>query len=309
MRIPWFALPVLLAALAGPGFAQETLFTIVHTNDMHSHLQGFPPELRLHAARHAGDDATVGGWARIATVIRSVKAGRGNPVLVLDAGDFLMGSLFHMVSREKAVELRLMKAMGYDAVGLGNHEFDLEPDGLARILTAARGAACRWCCFSNAVFGSTSPDDDSLERAFADGLVRPYKLMTVNGVRIGIFALMGKEAAEVAPFASPVDFRPAVEAAKRDGEGPAGDGEGGHGDLPLPQRPVGRPGRVRGPAAREDGARHRRDRQRAHPHEAGRPARGERHDHRAGVGARQARSACWTSPGWTGRPRCGRTRP
>jgi len=56
---------------------------------------------------------------------------------VLDAGDFLMGSLFHMLAREEAMELRLMKDMGYDALTLGNHEFDLKPKGLARILHSA----------------------------------------------------------------------------------------------------------------------------------------------------------------------------
>jgi 5'-nucleotidase / UDP-sugar diphosphatase len=212
MRFRCFALPVLLAALAGPAFPQETIFTIVHTNDMHSHLQGLPAELD-YTPLSAGDDATVGGWARIATVIRNVKADRGNPVLVLDAGDFLMGTLFHMVSRERAVELRLMKAMGYDAVALGNHEFDLEPDGLAGILSAARGSMPQ-VLLSNAVFSAKSPADDSLEKAFAGGLVRPYTVISAGGVRIGVFALMGREAAEVAPFSSPVDFRPAAEAAR-----------------------------------------------------------------------------------------------
>ena len=214
MRLPRIALCLLLAALCVPAFSQETLFTIVHTNDMHSHLQGFAPE-RDYSPGTTGDDATVGGWARIATVIRNARADRGNPVLVLDAGDFLMGTLFHMLSREQAVELRLLKGMGYDAVGLGNHEFDLKPDSLARILEAAsaRGGMPQ-VLLSNAVFSAESDKDDSLERAFSRGLVKPYTLLTVNGVRIGIFALLGKEAAEVAPFSSPVDFRPAAEAAR-----------------------------------------------------------------------------------------------
>jgi 5'-nucleotidase / UDP-sugar diphosphatase len=215
MRLPRIALPVLLVALCVPAFPQETLFTIVHTNDMHSHLQGFAPESD-YSPGTMGDDATLGGWARIATVIRNAKADRANPVLVLDAGDFLMGTLFHMVSRERAVELRLLKLMGYDAVGLGNHEFDLTPDGLARILAAgSAGGGMPQVLLSNAVFSPDDAEDDSLEAAFARGLAKPYTVMTMNGVRIGIFALMGKEAAEVAPFSSPVDFRPPAEAAKQ----------------------------------------------------------------------------------------------
>ncbi|MEA3486618.1 MAG: metallophosphoesterase, partial [Thermodesulfobacteriota bacterium] len=115
--------------------ADGKVITIVHTNDLHSHLLGFSPNID-YTPLETGDDKTVGGWARIATVIQDVKQDRSNPVLVVDAGDFLMGSLFHMLSREEAFELRLMKAMGYDVVTLGNHEFDLKPAGLARILTA-----------------------------------------------------------------------------------------------------------------------------------------------------------------------------
>jgi 5'-nucleotidase/UDP-sugar diphosphatase len=213
MRLPRIALCAVLVAVCAPAFSQEKLFTIVHTNDMHSHLEGFAPELD-YTPRTTGDDATLGGWARIATAIRNVKADRGNPVLVLDAGDFLMGSLFHMVSRERGVELRLLKKMGYDAVGLGNHEFDLKPDGLARILTSANAGGMPLALLSNAVFSAESAKDDSLEKAFSDGLVKPYTVMVSNGVKIGIFALMGKEAAEVAPFSSPVEFRPPAEAAK-----------------------------------------------------------------------------------------------
>ena len=213
MRLPRIALSALLIALCAPAFSQEKLFTIVHTNDMHSHLEGFAPELD-YTPRTTGDDATLGGWARIGTVIRNVKADRANPVLVLDGGDFLMGSLFHMVSREQGVELRLMKRMGYDAVGLGNHEFDLKPDGLARILAAANGRGMPLVLLSNAVFSAESAKDDSLEKAFSQGLVKPYTVMVSNGVKIGIFALLGKEAAEVAPFSSPVDFRAPAEAAK-----------------------------------------------------------------------------------------------
>jgi 5''-nucleotidase/2'',3''-cyclic phosphodiesterase and related esterases len=117
--------------------AAEKLLTIMHTNDLHSHLQGFWPEIDYNP-NMVNADNTVGGWSRIATVIKSTKKERKNPVLTLDAGDFSMGSLFHMLAREEAFELRLLKMMGYDAVTFGNHEFDLKPDGLARTLMAAK---------------------------------------------------------------------------------------------------------------------------------------------------------------------------
>ena len=76
------AVVILLFAL--PLYAGEKILTIIHTNDLHSHLMGFPPELDFTPDK-TGDDATLGGWARVATVIRREKAARANPSLVLDA--------------------------------------------------------------------------------------------------------------------------------------------------------------------------------------------------------------------------------
>ncbi len=180
----------LLITAAQTLFAGEKAFTIIHSNDLHSHLLGFSPNIDYTPYR-TGDDETVGGWARIATVIKQIKKNRENPVLVLDAGDFLMGSLFHLLSREEAFELRLMKKMGYDVTTLGNHEFDLMPRGLARILTAAdlRGQIPA-IVHSNTVFSNESKKDDSLEEVFGKGIVRPYMVLEKEGVRIGFFGIM-----------------------------------------------------------------------------------------------------------------------
>jgi len=209
--IPWVML--ILLFLSTDIQAKPAALTIVHTNDMHSHLLAGPSNLD-YTPGQSDDDQTVGGWARIATVIKSVRASRNNPVLVLDAGDFLMGSLFHMLAREKAFELRLLKQMGYDAVALGNHEFDLKPDGLTRILTSAeKQNQIPTILCANMVFDADDSDDDSLKTAFDRGLIRAYTVMDQAGLRIGIFGLMGKDAAEVAPFASPVEFKDPIETA------------------------------------------------------------------------------------------------
>lgn len=204
-----------ILTMAPAVFASETKLTIIHTNDLHSHLLGFSPNIDYTPER-TGDDQTVGGWARLATVIKKIRKERQNPVFVLDAGDFLMGSLFHLRSREDAFELRLLKMMGYDMVSLGNHEFDLMPDGLSRILTAARKhGQLPAMVLANAVFDAKSPKDDSLEKLFQKGLVRPYRVLEKGGLKIGIFGLMGKDAAEVAPFASPVTFSDPIQAARK----------------------------------------------------------------------------------------------
>jgi 5'-nucleotidase / UDP-sugar diphosphatase len=195
--------------------AQDKNITIIHTNDLHSHFLGFSPNID-YSPETIGDDTTIGGWARIATLIRETKKSRNNPVLVLDAGDFLMGSLFHLQSREEAFELRLMKAMGYDMLTLGNHEFDLMPKGLARILETARSReSMPPMVASNVVFSPDSPKDDTLERLFEEGVVKPYRILDRSGLTIGFFGLMGNNAAEVAPFAAPVTFKDPIETATK----------------------------------------------------------------------------------------------
>lgn len=199
---------------AGNAGASSKIITIVHTNDLHSHLLGFSPNID-YTSNIKGDDKTLGGWARIASLIKETKAGRNNPVLVVDAGDFLMGSMFHLLSREESFELRLLKKMGYDVVSLGNHEFDLKPDGLARIIeSAAENDGLPDLVLSNAVFSRESKEDDSLEAFFKQGYVKPYRVVEKSGLRIGFFGLMGKDAAEVAPFSWPVTFSDPIVSAK-----------------------------------------------------------------------------------------------
>ena len=281
--------------------AQARRFTILHTNDLHSHLQGVSPELD-YSPLEPGNDATVGGWSRLATAIEAERLARRNPVLALDAGDFLMGSLFHLVAREQGLELGLLKAMGYDAVSLGNHEFDLMPDGLARILSAAaeRGALPP-VLFASAVFDLQNPKDDTLERVFASGLVQRYRVIEKEGVRFGLFAVMGKDAAEVSPFASPVSFRDPVETAAelvallREQE--KADvviclSHSGLSKDPDKSEDVLLARQVPGIDVIVSGHTHTRLRG---------PTAGRRHDHRAGLGVRQAAGR----PGFRGRGRQG----
>jgi 5'-nucleotidase/UDP-sugar diphosphatase len=108
-----------------------------------------------------------------------------------------------------------MGQMGYDLTTLGNHEFDLKPDGLARIIMSAveKGKPPQ-IVFSNAIFSEGKTEDDSLEEVFSKGLVKPYTVIERGGLRIGIFGLLGKRAAQVAPFAAPLTFKDPVLAAK-----------------------------------------------------------------------------------------------
>jgi len=213
-----FVTPFFLTSASAENTSAEEIpqrnLTILHTNDLHSHLLGHSPN-RDYTPAALNDDQTLGGWARIATVIQRERQARNHPVLVLDAGDFLVGTLFHMISREQAVELRLMKEIGYDLTTLGNHEFDLKPAGLSRILRSADSkGGMPQIVASNVVFDPHKEEDDALEQDFKQGLVKPYVVLERNGIRIGFFGLMGVDAAEVAPFASPVTFGDRVEAAQ-----------------------------------------------------------------------------------------------
>ena len=195
-------------------FAAQKEITILHTNDLHSHVLGFSPNID-YRPDVIGGDATKGGWGRVATVLKREREKRPHPVLVLDSGDFLMGSLFHMLAREEAMELRLMKEMGYDVLTLGNHEFDLKPRGLARILSAATAkGGMPPIVFSNALFSKESDRDDTLEAIFSQGIVKPYVVLQKDEMKIGIFGILGKDAAEKSPFASPLKFGDPVETSR-----------------------------------------------------------------------------------------------
>jgi len=194
--------------------AAEKRLTIVHTNDMHSHFQGFSPEIDYQPFQiHA--DQTQGGWSRVATIINNTKKEKTNPVLVFDAGDFSMGSLFHMRIREEAFELRLLKAMGYDAIVLGNHETDLKPAGLAAILRTAKAKnGLPQIVFASAIFDRGNPELAKLQDAFSETGVKNYTVLERDGLKIGVFGILGKVAIEVSPFAKPLTFRDPVEVAR-----------------------------------------------------------------------------------------------
>jgi 5'-nucleotidase / UDP-sugar diphosphatase len=214
MVFPKHLLIFLLVCFPLAASSGQQKITFIHTNDMHSHLLGSPSGID-YTPLETGNDATKGGWARIASLIRKTKAERDNPVFVVDAGDFLMGTLFHTLCRERSLELRLMNDMGYDVTTFGNHEFDLRPTGLARIITSARRlGGMPSIVASNIVFSDKSEKDDTLEGVFKSGLVKPYVVITRNGLRIGFFGILGKKAAEVSPYAGPVTFRDQAAAAR-----------------------------------------------------------------------------------------------
>ncbi len=99
-----------------------TYITILHTNDLHSRIEAFPPG--------SGENSGRGGFARRSSMVNQIRS-ENEHVLLLDAGDILQGTpYFNMFGGE--IEFKLMTKMGYDAATIGNHEFDAGIDGLLK---------------------------------------------------------------------------------------------------------------------------------------------------------------------------------
>lgn len=202
---------------APPAPASQKL-VILHTNDLHSHLMGKSPEVDYTPAT-LNDDQTTGGVARLATAIGAARAtatAAGTPSLLLDAGDFMMGSPFEIISTHAAAELTMMKALGYDATTIGNHELDWTPAGLAAILAAATaGGPTVPIVSSNMTFSAADPGDDGLQQLATAGVIQTKLLKTVGTLKVGIFGLLGAEASSVTPQAAPLTFEAIATAAAR----------------------------------------------------------------------------------------------
>jgi 5'-nucleotidase / UDP-sugar diphosphatase len=191
-------------------------FTILHTNDLHSNLIGLGPASD-YTPFTLNDDRTRGGFARLATLIAERKKARQTlgPVLVLDAGDYSMGTAFGAAIRETGGELQLLSQMGYDATTFGNHDFDLGPDGLAKAIgVAARAGRIPAVVASNTDFSKDDATLSDLQALARAGTIRRYTVIERGGLRFGIFGLMGKESIFYTSGAGAITFPDATEIAR-----------------------------------------------------------------------------------------------
>lgn len=249
-RFSAFFLALLLAALCAlPAGAvtddctQETnVTTILFTHDLHSHFLPQPTA--------AGGES--GGYARLKTVIDGERAMNPDALLV-DGGDFSIGSLIQTLYTTQAAELRTMGAMGYDAVTIGNHEFDHKGTGFGEMLNSAKAAQTtamglltdsqyppRNLEAYQAQYGpltlalpalleaNYAPADDNPDRAFIRSAMENYGVtdcvtLERGGVTYGLFGLMGVDSDECAPT-SGFTRTDAAKAAKRCVETLKGEG-------------------------------------------------------------------------------------
>ncbi|MGV8058358.1 MAG: bifunctional metallophosphatase/5'-nucleotidase [Smithellaceae bacterium] len=215
IKIAAFTLSLLLIIIASAGMADsgkdQKELVILFTSDLHSY---FLPHRILSSE---GKSLQQGGYAKLEYLINEQRMMHKNETLRIDAGDFTMGTLFHTSFLKEASELRLMGKMGYDVVTLGNHDFDFHPDGLAAMLQIAQSKSKQLPVLvaSNVVFSKEDKRDDLLEQAFENYPVKEYTIIERNGIRIGIFGVIGKDAADDTPFAAPVKFADPVDTSKR----------------------------------------------------------------------------------------------
>lgn len=192
-------------------------FTILHTNDLHSNFIGMAPSSD-YTPFTLNDDDTRGGFSRLATKIRERRAAneaRG-PVLVLDAGDYTMGTAFAAATRETGGELRLLALLGYDATTFGNHDFNLGPDGTAAAINAATDAGqVPAILATNTDFSAADSRTAGLQKLAGEGRIRDYLVIERGGLRFGLFGVLGLEAAIYAVSAAPVVFTDPIEAARK----------------------------------------------------------------------------------------------
>lgn len=144
---------------------KEKKITILHTNDVHSHIDPFP--------ENHPRNPSMGGVARRANIIEQIRKEEEN-VLLLDAGDIFQGTpYFNYYGGE--LEFKLMSMMKYDLATLGNHDFDNGIDGFFAQLPHA-----------NFDFVSANYDFKNTE---LNGIVKPYKTFIKDGIKIGVFGL------------------------------------------------------------------------------------------------------------------------
>ncbi|WP_225036170.1 bifunctional metallophosphatase/5'-nucleotidase [Winogradskyella sp. SM1960] len=159
-----------LASVGGLGLqsfspAKSKKITILHTNDVHSHIDPFGPE--------DGRNANKGGVARRASLIESIRQENPN-TLLLDAGDIFQGTpYFNYYGGE--LEFKLMSMLKYDVATIGNHDFDNGIDGL-------------YAQIPHAKFEFVSANYD-FSNTVMDTHVNPYKIIVRDGIKIGIFGL------------------------------------------------------------------------------------------------------------------------
>lgn len=190
-------------------------FTLIQTTDVHHHVVGTGPS----ATYGTDSDSTEGGYSRIAraiATIRATKKARGIPTVLVDSGDYFMGTVYDMSLGESPAALNFFETMNYDAITIGNHELDYGPAALGGFYYLALGEylSIGVSKFNVPVVASNmltdqaeGTDDDYLEGLYLAGVIKGSQIITLsNGLKVGILGFLGESAEADAPLADPLEF-------------------------------------------------------------------------------------------------------
>lgn len=195
---------VMVIAPSAAALPSEDEITVLFTHDLHSHL--------LPSANETGE-GEYGGYARLMTAIKAQKAIDPDAILV-DGGDFSMGSLFQTAFATSAIELRMMGAMGYDATTFGNHEYDYLQSGLKSMLNSAveSGEKLPALVCANYLPPTEGQEgyDPELWVAYNNYGVKDYIILERGGVYYVLFGIFGVDADDCAPNSGMVFEDPAT---------------------------------------------------------------------------------------------------
>ncbi|MFO7923931.1 MAG: bifunctional UDP-sugar hydrolase/5'-nucleotidase [Bacteroidales bacterium] len=201
---------ILFFASGAESFSQVRRFTLLNTTDEHSTLLPLPvTDYHPHEPNTA-----MGGYPRLATLVREVRESNedNEPVLLLSTGDILGGTPFAWLTLEGySAEIEIMKQIGYNAMTIGNHEFDYGPDVLADYFLRAGYPEYNehlTLIASNLII----PEGHRLLEA---GIQENRLFELSNGLTVGVFGLLGKEAYSVASYAEPAEVSDQHQAAAR----------------------------------------------------------------------------------------------
>jgi 5'-nucleotidase/UDP-sugar diphosphatase len=193
-----------LAMFAGTAQADYTVH-VLHINDLHSRIE---PINRFDSTCKAEDDAEgkcFGGVARVATKINELRdslRAAGENVIVLDAGDQFQGSLMY-TTYKGAVEAEFMEAIGFDAMAVGNHEFDDGPEKLADFIEMVS-------------FPVISGNIDVSSDPMLTGKVANHTVLEVGGQKIGIISALATDTVETSSPGDTVVFSDEIAALAAD---------------------------------------------------------------------------------------------
>lgn len=173
---------------------------LLHTNDMHAHVIGVKKDDSMCSLKEQDRKDCFGGFDRIYTEVQKQRKLHGN-VLVLDAGDQFVGSMFHIVYHG-LLSARFMNRIGYDAMAVGNHEFDDGPKALADFAKTIK-------------FPLLSANIDASQSDLLRERIKPYTIIEKNGISIGILGYTTKDTAYLSAPGPTVTFLPIIDSVKK----------------------------------------------------------------------------------------------